>query len=145
MIPKPTRVNDAGIIRLLSGLMDDALDEVSAAIRFDWLKQRGWMAFPVPGDCCLPGKGDSEVPNLMAGMMALGSERLLAANLERPEGEPDFAWEAGVTPEKLVALSDELQWRPFLVTDPAVSFLIYCTKAGYHVVGGPPAFFFEGF
>lgn len=137
---QPTRVKDPGTVRVLSHLVDDAVDDASATLRVDWLKQRGWIAFPVPGGYYSLWDGDPEVPNLTAGIIALGSEKLLAANADFPEKDPDFAWEAEATLDGLMAIANELSIWYFLVTDPVVSFLVYCTGGDYHIVAGPPSF-----
>lgn len=135
-----SRVSDPVVIQTLSTFIDEAILDDESDLATDWLRKRGWLAFPLYGSGFVWSEGIPEGRYLAEGLAQLGCTRVLAANVDLPATDSAFGFEAAATVEGLTALCSELGFNRYILTDSTGSFLIYYTEADVHIVAGPPSF-----
>lgn len=132
-------VSDAPTVARLAALVASDIVDLGYGIDFDWLREKGWLAFPV-GEDNFYLAGTEVTHRLATALQALGVGRLLAVNLDVRPPDPEACWEFPRSAEGLGELGDKLSIWMFFVTDDKMEFLVLCTKGEFHVVAGPPSF-----
>lgn len=136
----PTTTADPEVRRVLVDLYENAITNNGHALNTDWLHKRGWIGFPLPEDNWDRWEPDEPSIWLAEALKTLGVKTLIAANLDLGPSAEDFSWIGEASLAGVVGFANELSIFLFLLTDPDVSFVVYCSKGEYHVVAGPQEF-----